>query len=308
MKISISAGEICAGYSPEALFNAYQDSGFRHFEWNLGSYFPRKEYSEADVWKKVDEAEAATKKRGFDLLSAHAPYHYNPCINEENFQLQVRDSLLAIRACGKLGVDRLVVHAGYGFSENYDEMLKKNVRYYAALLPEAEKQNVSLLIENISEEVYKQKLVIEYADNILELRRRLGDHPLIGACWDTGHANTKRMDQYPEIVKLEGILKGTHIQDNNGINDDHMAPLTGCVDFDEVLSALVKINYDGPFNLETSIFKYGDTWPNYRGRQTKEIHSDHRIFSPDDALSRYSAGVMYHIAAYMLEKYELEIE
>ena len=75
----------------------------------------------------------------------------------------------------------------------------------------------------------------------------------IGVCWDTGHANMVYDDQYEAILKLGHRLQCTHINDNLGKDDLHLAPFSGNVKWETDMKALREINYPGVLNLEIGI-------------------------------------------------------
>jgi sugar phosphate isomerase/epimerase len=306
MKISVSTSAFGGlANTAKGYIEACGRSKFRHMDFSLDNIFRNENES---IEKAIAEVAEAASLNGVDFTMAHAPYKFNPCIDQETFDAQVNDMRKALDACGMLGIDRVTVHSGFGYSENREEMMEKNIRYYNTILPFAEKNNVMLMIENISEEIYRRPFVIETADNILELKSKLNDHPLIKACWDTGHANTKALDQYDNIKKLDGMLMGVHLQDNNGINDDHMPLLMGTVNYDEVIKGLLDIGYDGPFNMEVHLFNAGNAWPNYRRKFTEQSGAKALLFDPDDELKYMGLDLIYDVAAYILRKYGLEVE
>ena len=47
------------------------------------------------------------------------------------------------------------------------------------------------------------------------------------------------------------------MHDNAGITDEHKIPMTGIIDWEDVLSALDEIGYGGWYNLENSLEKFG---------------------------------------------------
>ncbi len=306
MKISVSTSAFGGlANTAKGYIEACGKSKFRHMDFSLDNLFR----NEADgIQKAIDEVGETASKFGIDFPMAHAPYKFNPCIDEENFNLQVEDMKKAMEACSRLGIDRVTVHSGFGYSENREEMMAKNIKYYNTVLPYAEKFNIMLMIENISEEIYKRPFVIETAENILELKAALNDHPLIRACWDTGHANTKALDQYDNISKLKGMLMGVHLQDNNGLNDDHMSLLMGTVNFDEAIKGMLDIGYDGPFNMEVHLFNNGNSWPNFRRKFTEQSGAQSFLFDPDPELKYLGIDLIYNTAEYILKKYNLEIE
>ncbi len=304
MKISISTCAFNGLFNkPVELVEACYKTKFRHIDLSFTNFIEDENFIE-----NIKLCASKAKEYGIDFPMAHAPYKFNPNVDEENFQKQLKHMKLAFEACELLEVDRMTVHAGFAFSETREEMMQKNVKYFSELIPLAEKHNVKIMIENISEEIYKRKFVIENADNILELRKMLNDHPMIKACWDTGHANTKGLDQYDNIKKLKGEVIGLHLQDNNGYNDDHMPILMGTINFDEVMKALLDIGYDGPFNMETKLFNPGNAWPNYRHKFTEQSGATEILFNPDSELRYLSLDIMYKLAEYVLKKYNISVE
>lgn len=311
MKISIATSALRPLFdgTPQSLIQAYEHTGFTHFDYGFDGFFDENsEYRDAKFESGLHQVREQAEKQGADFVMAHAPYKYNPCRSGEEFEAQVSDTQKAIYACHVLGIDRLTVHAGFGFVENMEEMMKINHRYFQTILPVAEKYGVTLMVENIAEEIYKRRFVVENADTMLELKHRLGEHPLLRACWDTGHANVKNLDQYANLIKLKGELYGLHIQDNNGYQDDHMPPLMGTVNYDEVLQALLDIGYAGPFNLESHVFNNGKMWPNYRRAFTEGAGAQAKLFDPDRELRIYGVQMMYHLAEYILKKYNIPVE
>ncbi len=304
MKISLSScGFTGLCNTPKELIEACSKTKFRYIDFSFSNYINSENFI-----KEIEESADTAGKLGIGFTMAHAPYQYNPHANQEYFDIQVEQMKKAFEACSILGIDRMTVHSGFSCSKTREEMMQKNVRYYNAILPFAEKYNVKIMIENIAEEIYKRVFVIETAENILELKSMLNDHPLIKACWDTGHANTKGLDQYDNIVKLKGELCGLHLQDNNGYNDDHMPLLMGTVNFDEVMKGLLDIGYDGPFNMETKLFNGGKAWPNFRRNFTEQSNAEHLLFDPDTELKLYSVDIMYNIAEYILRKYNIGVD
>jgi sugar phosphate isomerase/epimerase len=83
---------------------------------------------------------------------------------------------------------------------------------------------------------------------LLELIDTL-NHPLVGACWDTGHAHRQGLDQ--SVIREFGKrLKALHVQDNNGLQDQHLLPYQGNIDWKAVTGALAAIGYEGDFTYE----------------------------------------------------------
>lgn len=72
-----------------------------------------------------------------------------------------------------------------------------------------------------------------------------------GICLDTGHLMLAKGDCIEFIRKAGANLKALHIADNMGIKDDHILPYSGgIVPWEDVISTLKEINYQGLFNFE----------------------------------------------------------
>ena len=91
-----------------------------------------------------------------------------------------------------------------------------------------------------------------YVDQLVHLIDSYSDDR-IGACLDTGHANMVYKDQYDAIIKLGHRLHCTHINDNLGKDDLHLAPFSGTVKWESVMKALKDIDYPGVLNLEIGL-------------------------------------------------------
>ena len=86
------------------------------------------------------------------------------------------------------------------------------------------------------------------ADALAELLDEL-DMPEVGVCLDFGHAHMQG-DVVDAIETLSGVLIATHVHDNHGRRDEHLAPFEGTIDWTAAVTALQKIGYDGTMMLE----------------------------------------------------------
>lgn len=75
---------------------------------------------------------------------------------------------------------------------------------------------------------------------------------LVGACYDTGHANVAELNQKDTLITLGDRLKMLHIHDNFTTGDHHQAPFCGRINWNDVMEGLAAINYTGDFNYEVN--------------------------------------------------------
>jgi sugar phosphate isomerase/epimerase len=131
-------------------------------------------------------------------------------------------------------------------------------------MDDAAKYGVGICVENTwpiltSHPLWRTEELIAFVDS-------LGDSDLVGICWDTGHGNLTGNghnyqrnanpefaaygNQYENITKIGKRLRALHIDDNNGLDDDHIVPGGGTIAWDDVIRALDDIGYEHSFTFE----------------------------------------------------------
>ena len=139
------------------------------------------------------------------------------------------------------------------FDEKSAEItLEGNLRMTEKMLPLLEKHHVKLALENVYGLNYADSHVAR-AEDIMPIIEKI-DHPLVGACIDTGHANIFRLD-ISEMARIYGKkLFALHVNGNAG-KDEHIIPYTSSgwcekMDYHAFTRTLCEIGYDGYYNLE----------------------------------------------------------
>jgi sugar phosphate isomerase/epimerase len=214
---------------------------------------------ESDLaWKKeIEEALEAADECGFTFVQAHAP-GYNPGRDSSDYDRCIRAMQRSVEACAMLGIPVTVMHTSFSpeftYPDDKEGYYKYNRKFVGDVLSAAEKFGVTLCIENTSNgnagKCYFPRSGAEMNDFIAHM-----DHPLLGACWDTGHAVMDRIfDQYAELKELGPVLKAVHIHDNGVHSDQHLAPYCGKLQLDSVVKGLLDIDYKGSFTFEADSF------------------------------------------------------
>ncbi|HCA47317.1 MAG TPA: hypothetical protein DEP45_08120 [Armatimonadetes bacterium] len=72
----------------------------------------------------------------------------------------------------------------------------------------------------------------------------------VGICLDVGHAHVQGYEMAEAVRQCGERLIATHIQDNDGTRDGHLAPTRGTINWRVGIAALREIGYHGLFNLE----------------------------------------------------------
>ncbi|GAA3406812.1 sugar phosphate isomerase/epimerase [Paenibacillus hodogayensis] len=252
MNVSTSLNVFDASISHPEAVRRCAAAGFASLDmnyWDHQQEMLRLTPGEEEAWAQQirDSADA----HGARFTQMHGPVH-GPRFSKlaagltlESFGTMAERSL---RTAAILGVPWVVFHPSCitgEQDENYREVLDFNVRFYARLIPVMEKTGVGIALENMSDGRYcsSPQELVELIDTL--------NHPLVGACWDTGHGHKQKLEQAAGIGALGSRLKATHIQDNNGIADQHLLPYQGTIRWDEVVQTLKRIGYEGDFTYET---------------------------------------------------------
>jgi len=188
------------------------------------------------------------RKVGLNIENAHAPYLnandlWKNNINGQDYLQKIID---CVEDCANYGVPTLVLHLEnkkgnekVELPENYCvgvERLKK-------IIDIAEKNNINIAVENMSR--------YEFLDCVFEniQSKRLG------FCFDSGHCNlfTPNLD----LLTLYGNkLMALHLHDNDNIEDLHLLPFTGKINWSEIALKLNKISFNGAIALEVGNTKF----------------------------------------------------
>jgi sugar phosphate isomerase/epimerase len=141
----------------------------------------------------------------------------------------------------------LVVHLGVpdtlstASGDNSREAARRSVESLQAM---AEQVGVHLALEVIPN-------ALSTAESLVTLIEQELDGTRPGICMDVGHAFIMG-DVADAIETCSGHVLTTHLHDNNGRSDDHLAPGDGGIDWPLALLALQKVGYDGPWLFEVA--------------------------------------------------------
>jgi len=137
---------------------------------------------------------------------------------------------------------------------------------YSKILPWAKKYNVKIATETFG--FCSALSCIEFyamSKNFKDIYDRItaeGDNAdYFKICMDTGHSNTS--GRFGDLsvgdqIRLFGKnIVCLHLHDNDGKEDQHMLPMTGTIDWQDVFNALDEVGYEGTYNLEVKLPFFG---------------------------------------------------
>lgn len=189
-----------------------------------------------DFCKKIKES---ADEKGMCYEFIHATWdNINEMWTAEKTPKVFYDLKEQIEVCGKIGVNKLVMHLSSG--KNAPCVSDIGFNRFDELVDFAQSKNVILAFEN------QRKL-----GNLSCLLERYEKSSHVGFCFDSGHAscftqNVNFLDFWAEKVTC------VHLHDNLGQkdNDQHLMPFDANVDFDYIMRKLNSVNYDGAIMLE----------------------------------------------------------
>ena len=301
MKIATTTGDFSKYYSNDIdRIHGLYDAGFRYIDLDMYSFTPDCVYMN-DGWQKaVLELRDEADRLGMTFVQAHSqggnpldpdPAHVDFLVDATNRSIEI---------CEMLGIKNTVVHSGFAKEMSKEEWFERNRDFYRRLFPAMERYGVNVLIENSTAANMKERYFTNSGKDMVEFLRFV-DHPLLHACWDTGHANCEG-SQYDDIITLGNELYAIHYNDNHGKRDEHLIPYLGTLNHDEVINALTDIGYKGYFTLECcSSLISKEYWLGGR----RDFDRDTRLAEPPLFMKERTESLLYDTAKYLLESYGL---
>ncbi|MBE5869566.1 MAG: sugar phosphate isomerase/epimerase [Lachnospiraceae bacterium] len=250
-----------------AFLKHVKDCGFD----GIDLYFKSNTLKSSDRDRIVDTILYNLDVAGLTCPQVHLPY-YGIQVSSETFDQVMEENITYVLSImPRLGATWGALHpmssTNFGFDRK--RAMQDNIIKIQNYLKTAEKYHIGIAVENLPVwyDVPQNTYFCSEVEDHVELVDRL-NHPLIGVCWDFGHANIMGCDQFGRPVEpyydkknaLETMgnrVKIIHAHDNFGDYDHHYCPTIGNVNWHELIPILIRNGFPGYFNLEveTSHFK-----------------------------------------------------
>lgn len=214
---------------------------------------------------------ACAKAADIAIGQVHAPF---PTWPESQDPTEFRGMMEAIkksiRATAIMGAPYLVVHCAMrrGWAPDDDPAASRalNYRVFEELIPVAEREGITLALENMPCRGIPTCTPEELCDYI----DMMGSSRLV-ACLDTGHANITGIDCGDFARALGQRLRVLHLHDNDGISDQHVTPYHGTVNWESLMQGLRDIDYQGTLSLES------DVLPRFKEEQLFPVYAEYEL-------------------------------
>ena len=303
MRLATTTGDLVRWFPTyEEQLTYLARAGFRNVDLSMYSMPPSHRFMGENWEAEVEKVKEAADLLGLTFVQAHSPGG-NPLAKDASFDHLLASTIRSIEVCGKLGIPATVVHSGVLAGIGKEEYHRLNLEFYRLLFPVMEKTGVAVLIENSCKPNMGGNYFFLDGQDMKEFLA-LANHPLLHACWDTGHANVEG-HQYEDIVALGDDLWALHINDNRGGGDEHVMPFLGTASFDEVMQALRAIGYSRHFTLEcdSSLRPY-----RYWQGDRRAYGEKGPLAEPPRELAVIMEQALYVAGAHLLRAYGYEVE
>ena len=279
MKLSTEVGALRQLVGERKMIEILAKAGFDALDYTFTPWMERGEMPwNRDNYKEyAKEVNLIARDNGIIFNQAHAPFifheSYLPDWNREIMPLQIR----CMEACALLGIPHMVVHPVHHlpYTRNKKTIWDLNKEYYNRLQPYAREFGVKICLENMfGLDPRNNRYVLDmfsephdYAQFYDELNNSEDFICLV----DTGHSQIVGEDAADTIRVLGDRVKGTHINDNSLVGDDHLIPYDGKIDWDDVMKALAEVHYEGDLTFE-ALHLYEGFDENFYLTRAKYLH------------------------------------
>ena len=231
----------------KAGFDAWDFSMFNMCLWDWGNSRPYDidhPLRGADYLKFARRLKQIGLDNGIVCNQSHAPFPVNNPYTQGYLKR-------AIECTAEAGGSICIIHPAN------DDTPEKNAELYHSLLPFAKECGVKIATENMWNWTHKNGLdqaAPAACSDPASFNAHLDavNDDFLVACLDIGHAEMKGLGtSATEMIKALGArLQALHIHDNDKWHDSHEIPFSMALDWDEIVKALVDIDYKGYFTLE----------------------------------------------------------
>ena len=275
MLIGASTSAIFDKLGIDGGFKMFHDAGMNcvdfGFDWYCNIWKYRRGETEDIIFTRPQEEiteffrpfKAAADKYGIKIHQAHAPFPSWIDTKIENSENTNAFALEAIKKCFPLvkmmDCHLLIVHPafpGYADKLEADDEWDLNIRFYSSLIEDAKKYDVNMFVSKgrkIFSAICQDPM--EAAAYVDELNDMAGE-TRFGFCYDTGHGLLIGQDVYSTLKVLGDRVVALHVHDNDGLEDRHVAPYMGILDWERFIKGLKAINYKGAMTLEIGTLQH----------------------------------------------------
>ncbi len=220
--------------------------GISHLELNTPVNSPFFENDEA-----VQGVIESAGEHGLTFWSVHAPFGGEVDLSQPE-ELARRHSvqciLRSVEIARMIGAGLVVIHAGLttGDEAEQEQRRRQAIRSINELVKRSSQAGVEIAVEYLPT---NKERICNTSKDCNELLALVDGEP--GICMDTNHANLGEPLSEAVTALAERIVT-LHVSDNDGVEERHIMPGEGTIDWTEFVGLLDQIGYRGPYIYEAS--------------------------------------------------------
>lgn len=204
-----------------------------------------------DAWRdEMREAVRIFDANGLTVHQTHAPFNRYGTHGDKHGLLMDR----CAEATEELGARFMVVHGDEFDFEHLtfspEAALAYNHDYFEPFVKRAEKGGYKVAFETVFEDWDRRR----FSSSAEELKALILSFESESAvcCWDFGHANVSfKREAANRARELGKLIQCTHLHDNTG-RDSHQMPMTGVINWPQIMEVFREFGYDGVMSVEYS--------------------------------------------------------
>jgi len=212
-----------------------------------------KDFTMREAVAKLTALQKSVEEYNIRLECIHLPYYGMECdisaLSETERKAAVKNHAELMTICNEIcPPNYFCIHPS---GEPVSDATRKG-RLEKAKESLSELNRKKLLVENLP-----RTCLANTVDELLDLIAPFGD---LNVCCDVNHL----LKDTPQsaLLRLEGRVKHLHISDNDGLDERHLLPGDGVIEWNKVIAALEKIGYDEVFNYEVRKYSPHDVAEN----------------------------------------------
>lgn len=227
-------------------------AGYRRLDFGFAEHVLVSEAFQSGDWKEeLLEYKRYAGERGLLFVQAHATI-LDFCNPGDDFEWKEELFRRSIVGAKLLGASWIVAHPSSKVREGRiaPKTHEENVRFFKRYAEFARETGIGIAVENMWGTAGNG--VRHYAVDPEELLRLIEavDCENVRICWDAEHGSIEKLDQEKVLKRLGKYIVATHISDETGINNIHILPYLGHMDWEPLLRTFAEIGYDGTFDFE----------------------------------------------------------
>lgn len=202
----------------------------------------------------------AAKKYGLENYQAHAPFPSYVSARDAGDNAAILKALKrVIMGCDSMDCRHLIIHPfflQYNEKPSPEEEWATNIESYSALIPTAKQYGVTICLENMFTS-FRGKILeaccsnFDTAARYIDTLNSIAGEKVFAFCMDTGHALLLGKDIKEVMLTMGDRIEAFHVHDNNGRDDQHLAPYMGVQDWDRFVEGLKAIKFNRTLSFET---------------------------------------------------------